>query len=174
MELVDEETRRWYCKKDEVVFLASKGGWARDNSPNLDSAAVVKSAEHKSYALALVANLIPGGGVLYSGSKTGMAYIILTVVFLLVDPPLVLFVVLASYAHALLSVRARNRKSNLSLPAVNSIAEAERVCRNCGFRSKPTSHYCRKCGSDLVLSQIDLGETDSDKTRDWSDKTKVY
>jgi hypothetical protein len=74
MELVDEDLRRWHCKKDKVYFLASRGGWIEEEEeagplhrPSLNTS---KIETRKLYATGVALNFIlPGAGVMYAGKK---------------------------------------------------------------------------------------------------------
>ena len=167
MNLVDEESRRWYCSKNDVNFMAKAGGWSKGDKEPSTGTAFVKTARAKSVGTALVMNLIPGAGVVYAGSWMGVIYPVLAIVCIFIFAPVYVYailVVIGSFAHTILAVD----KYNSHLRIQNSAAFAslkfripaqELTCTNCGVGHREGSRYCRRCGIELPSKSVGSSET---------------
>jgi len=184
MKLVDKDTRRWYCKKDEMTFIASEGGWIERSA-----AGALGSRQPKSQLLAMVINLFPGGGVLYAGQTVGAIYPVLAVICIFVFPPGLLLIMLASFLHTYVAIKECNRTGQLrgplstgnAAPLENSpgrdqldsgrdpipfdFAEKDhsslRTCGKCGRGLRDRGNFCPGCGTEIFKSP----SSDSDRTR---------
>lgn len=192
MKLVDEDARLWYCEQDKLAFLAKVGGWIQDTAHSVGSPSLLSQGiRAKSYAVAIVVNFFPGGGVLYAGNWVGIIYPVLAVICLSVFPYAVVLVVLASYVHTCVAVRDHNRLSNAASDYLHSKSPAplydsarenikpdlvgfsipERgsrvnsLCDNCGRHLSESANYCPGCGVEVGGRMRAGSIPDIDKTR---------
>lgn len=164
MALVDENNRRWYCRKDGVVFAAKEEGWVQSKQLPSPPFSPVQSFRPKSYAIGLSLNFLLAG-VMYAGSWAGLVYAILTVVVVVVYWPFAILVVVASYAHTILAIDQRNsRIHKQDLESASRILSENPVmalCPNCGLQLRLGTRYCRRCGVEVRGQALD----ESDGTR---------
>jgi len=113
MTLLDAETQRHYCYRDDILYLGSESRWiGLDEEPQQVSTLGITAAKQKSTAVGLIANfLVTGAGLMYAGNWAfGMLYLVATVALAFLVWPLALVVALASYAHTVLAVQAYNMR----------------------------------------------------------------
>ena len=177
MRLDDEDTRRWFCKKDRLIFLAKEGGWIQEESPtSKSSAGLAQPTSAKSYSAGIAINfLLPGAGVIYAGSKSGLIYPVIVVVFLFVAWPVAIVAVMVSYVHTVAAIREKNDKINRARSCISNTRPWEppgrsplqvscgRFCVKCGFKITSKSIYCPRCG--FRVAETDSEMPDSDRTR---------
>lgn len=178
MQLDDEETRRWYCRNDRLAFTAKEGGWIQKESPT-DSPDLkpTPSPSTKSNLTGLAVNfLLPGGGVIYAGSKIGWVYPVISVVFLFLAWPFAIVIVAISYIHTVLAINEKNNEVRKVGPIAPKMKQSDpprqllpqvgagTFCTKCGSNLKSVSIHCPRCGSHVI-------ETDSTSN---SEKTRLY
>jgi hypothetical protein len=152
MELVDSDSRRWLCKKDNATFLVNQGWTTEGQTPQLATLGGSQRLSLKSYAIGIVANfLLPGAGVIYAGKKVGIAYTILTVVFFVVLWPASIVVAVISYVHTVIAISDRNSQIRSSQPSRNKANRSSGTCRSADRRE----HKVQKLWW-LHESQLDL------------------
>jgi hypothetical protein len=173
MELENEDTRRWFCRKDNLAFVASEGGWIQERRNTAsDLFQQAPGLSSKSYGTGLVLNfLLVGAGVIYAGDWRGIAYTVLTVVFVFISWPVAVLVVVASYSHTVIAIDQRNKKATKQVSAPfmgidgSSIRSGDLLCPRCGLQLREGSMCCRRCGKAIVERGSPVSPNESDKTR---------
>lgn len=127
MQLDDEETRWWCCKKDRLIFLAKEGGWIQEKSPPPTAdIGLTQNPSIKSRFTGVAVNfLMPRGGVICAGNKAGLIYPVAVVALLFFAWPFAIVLVAISYIHTVAAINQKNdeirrARSSISNEAMGS------------------------------------------------------